>query len=156
MASFNGKPGVEVKEVPSEMRGTYIHIDKEKGVSDTITLLVGATSAEIDDPMVGKLLIEGDSTRTLSHLGDFYYFNVCEEDSNGRVTYIVYPFEFARNTLFVYKLQLTKKSMKRMNRSGLKQTGRRIGEYYMDKEPFRKYCERNLKRKDALKFKKVK
>ena len=44
-ASFTERPGVIVKSYPEPMYGTYQHIEKSKGVSDTHTLVVSAAGA---------------------------------------------------------------------------------------------------------------
>jgi hypothetical protein len=65
-------------------------------------------------------------------LGDFYYINIHRSDSLGKHAWYVYPFEFDNNNLYIYKLVLTKKSTKRMQRAGLELTGKESGEYTMD------------------------
>ncbi len=157
LAHFTERPGVEVSAFPSEMYGTYIHIEKSKGVSDTHTLLINASGAKIDDPIIGRYTDLSDSNNRLSHLGDFYYLNVKETDSGVlESSWLIYPFEYDNKHIYIYKLTLSKKNLKRMARCGLKPTGRRTGEYYMNNEAFKKYCEKYLRRKEAIKFTRIK
>lgn len=157
LAHFTEKPGVAVSAFPADMYGTYIHIEKSKGISDTHTLHITANGAKIDDPIIGRYTDLSDTNNRLSHLGDFYYLNVKEADSNALETsWLIYPFEYDSRHIYIYKLTLSKKNLKRMARCGLKPTGRRTGEYFMNNEAFKKYCEKYLRKKEAIKFTKIK
>lgn len=155
-ASFTERPGVLVKEYPKDIYGTYINIDKSNGVRDTHILKVDANGAHIDDPIFAGFSNLNDSVNSLSHLGDFFYLNVSKIDSTGKTYWFVYPFEYDSKNIYIYKLVLTKKSIKKMRKSGLKPTGKYLGQYYMDNNAFKKYCERYLKKKDAIKFTRIK
>ncbi len=154
-ASFTERPGVIVKSYPEAMYGTYQHIEKDNGVSDTHTLVVGPTGASINDGVISRIVNLSDSSNSLSHLGDFYYMNVKESDSTGRYTYFVYPFEYDSKAIYIYKILLSKKSIKHMKKAGLHISTRQNGEYVMENMAFKKYVEKHMKRSDAIKFKKV-
>ncbi len=154
-ASFTERPGVIVKSYPEPMYGTYQHIEKSNGVSDTHTLVVSSAGASINDGAISRIVNLSDSNNTLSHLGDFYYMNVKETDSTGRYTYFVYPFEYDAKHIYIYKILLSKKSIKHMQKAGLHISTRQTGEYVMDNMAFKKYVEKHMKRKDAIKFNKI-
>lgn len=155
-ASFTERPGVNVTEFPEAMYGSYQIVDKTNDVNDTHVLVINKNGASINDPIVSKIIDLKDSNNTLSHLGDFYYMNARQIDSLGKYTYYIYPFEFDSKHLYIYKILLTKKSIKQMAKSGLKPSLRRNGEYVMDNVTFKRYVERYMKKKDAIKFKKIK
>lgn len=155
MASFTARPGVIIKTFPETIYGKYQFIEKHKGYKDTHVVSIGVNGVISNDPLVSGILAQNDSNNTLSHLGDFYYINVHHTDSLGKHAWFVYPFEFDHNNLYVYKLVLTKKSVKRMKRAGLELTGKESGEYTMDNQAFKAYCEKFMKRRDAIKFKRI-
>lgn len=150
-ATFTAKPGVSVKEYPTDMYGTYRCITREKGVRDTHTLVINEKGARVDDSRVDL----SDTNYTLSHLGDFYYVNERNADSAGNSWYFVYPFKYDKSHIYLYHLVITDKNIKRMTKCGLVRTGTRKNEYRMDNEPFRKYCEKYLKKRDAMVFKRI-
>lgn len=154
-ATFTERPGVIVKSYPEAMYGTYQHIEKDNGVSDTHTLVIGPSGASVNDGIIRGIVNLSDSSSSLSHLGDFYYLNVKQADSTGRYTYFVYPFEYDSKTIYIYKILLSKKSIKRMKKAGLHISTRQNGEYVMENMAFKKYVEKHMKRSDAIKFKKV-
>lgn len=151
-ATFTARPGVLVKDYPKDMYGTYSCITKEKGVRDTHTLVINEKGARVDDSRIDLK----DTNYTLSHLGDFYYVNERNSDSAGNSWFFVYPFEYDKNHIYLHHLVITKKSLKRMEKCGLVTTGKRKNEYKMDNEPFKKYCEKYLRKKDAMVFKRIK
>lgn len=156
-ASFTARPGVPVTAYPQDMYGTYRHIDEHDGIKDTHVLTVNEKGAVIDnDNIIGGLVDLTDTNNSLTHLGDFYYLNVKVTDSTGRSVWFVYPFEYDQKHLYIYKLLLNKKSLKRMKRAGLKPSGLRNGEYLMNDEAFKHYCEKHMRRKEALKFIRIK
>lgn len=156
MASFTERPGVIREGFPKEMYGVYRHIEKSNGLRDTHVLSIDSLGAHIDDPVYSRIVNLKDSNNSLSHLGDYHYLNVRDMDSSGRYTYFVYPFEFDSRNLYVYKLTLSDKAIKRLEKCGLKPSGRRKGEYVMDNMPFKRYVEKYLRKKDAIRFKKIK
>ena len=151
-ATFTAKPGVPIKDYPNDMYGTYQCVTKEKGVRDTHTLVINDKGARVDDSRIDLK----DTNYTLSHLGDFYYVNERNTDSAGNSWYFVYPFKYDKNHIYLYHLVITKKNLKHMEKCGLVITGRRKNEYKMDNESFKKYCERYLRKKDAMVFKRIK
>ena len=155
-ASFNERPGVIKEGFPKEMYGVYRNIDKTSGVRDTHILTIDSAGAHIDDPLLARIVNLKDSNNSITHLGDYYYLNVRDIDSLGNYTYFVYPFEYDNKNLYVYKLILSDKSMKRMEKCGLRKSGKREGEYVMDNMPFKKYVEKYLKKKESIHFKKIK
>ncbi|MCC6818387.1 MAG: hypothetical protein IT245_05820 [Bacteroidia bacterium] len=156
LATFTERPGVSRDAFPKDMYGVYMNIEKSNGIKDTHILTVDSTGANIDDPILSKIVNIKDSNNTLSHLGDYHYLNVKDSDSAGNYTYFVYPFEYDSKNLWVYKIILSDKSLKRMAKCGLRPSGKREGEYVMDNMAFKKYVEKYLKKKDAIRFKKIK
>lgn len=156
MASFTDKPGVSVKEFPAEMIGTYIQIEKENGISDTHNLVITSNSAKLNDNMISYGFEMNDTNYSITHLGDFHYLNIKETDSTGKASFVVYPFEYNSKSLLVYKIVLSSKNLKRMKKCGLMESGRRNGEFVMDNKAFKRFVEKYMKRKDALKFIKIK
>jgi hypothetical protein len=154
-ASFTERPGVILNDYPKDMYGTYQQIEKKDGVADTHTLVVNELGAKLKDGFAYYDLQSLDSNSSISHLGDYYYLNVKESDSTGLYSYIVYPFEFDSKNLYIYKIVLSKKNLKRMQRCGLKVSGRKTGEFVMENKAFKKFVEKYLRKKDAIKFKKI-
>ncbi len=155
-ANFTERPGVIKEGFPKEMYGVYQNIEKTKGGKDTHILTIDSLGAHINDPLLDKIVNLKDSNNTLTHLGDFYYLNVKDTDSAGNYTYYVYPFEYDKRNLYIYKLFYDDKSNKRMLKSGLKPSGKREGQYVMDNMPFKEFVEKYLKKKNAIHFKKIK
>ncbi|MBL7836013.1 MAG: hypothetical protein JNM67_00720 [Bacteroidetes bacterium] len=155
-ANFTERPGVVKESFPKDMYGVYRHIEKSNGVRDTHILTIDSLGAHINDPLLDKIVNLKDSNNTLTHLGDYYYLNVKDTDSAGNFTYYVYPFEYDKKNLYIYKLFYDDKSNKRMLKSGLKLSGKRDGQYIMDNMPFKAYVEKYLKKKNAIHFKKIK
>jgi hypothetical protein len=154
-ASFTERPGVILNEYPKGMYGTYQQIEKKDGVADTHTLVVNEQGAKLKDGFAYYDLNSLDSNSSISHLGDYYYLNVKESDSTGLYSYMVYPFEFDSKNLYIYKIVLSKKNLKRMQKCGLKASGRKTGEFVMENDAFKKFVEKYLRKKDAIKFKKI-
>lgn len=155
MASFTARPGIVMKTFPESVYGKYQFIEKHKGYRDTHVIQIAANGVVSNDPLVSGILAQNDSNNTLSHLGDFYYVNVHRVDSNGQDAWFVYPFEFDHSHLYIYKLMLSKKSLKRMQKAGLKLTGKESGAFTMNQEAFKAYCEKYMKRRDAIKFNRI-
>lgn len=154
--SFTERPGVILKGYPEQMYGKYIFIEKSKNGKDTHVLNVDSTGVILEEPMVNKIDNIIDSNSSISHLGDFYYLNIKETDTIGNVTYYVYPFKFDDRHLYFWSLYRSDKEMKRMLKCGLKPSGRMDSELIMDNMPFKKYVEKYLRKRDAVRFKKIK
>ncbi len=152
-ATFNARPGVVVKAYPKEMYGTYQAIEKHDGVTDTFHVTINEKGARMDGGIMKNYIDLSDTNNTLSHLGDFYYLNVRDKDTAG-IYWTVYPFEQKGKYLYIYSLPLGK-AIKKMGKY-LKPSGRKKGDYIMDNEGFRKYCEKHLKKRKALKLKRIK
>lgn len=153
-AAFTDKPGVPVQRFPADMYGSYRFIEKNKGIRDTHILEINGQGARLNDPILGQFYNSSDSNKSLSHLGDFYYLNILAGDSNDRA-YFIYPFELHRNNLYIYKLLLSKKTIRRMEKAGLKSVKGKQGTYLMDNEAFKHYVEKHMRRRDALKFTRI-
>ncbi len=154
LSSFSSRPGVVVKSYPKEMYGTYRSIEKHKGVKDTHYIVINEKGASMDDPTTNKIINLSDTNNTLSQLGDFYYLNLRDTDSAGNQYFYIYPFEFDEKNLYVYTLSLGK-TQKKLGKY-LKPAGSRTGNFTMDNQAFLKYCEKNLKKRKALKLKRIK
>jgi len=154
LASFSSRPGVIVNEYPKALHGTFRAIEKHDGVRDTHDIVINEKGAKMDDAMMNKIIDLSDTNTSLSHLGDFYYLNVRETDSAGHAFWYVYPFEFDEKHLYIYTLTLGK-TQKKM-RKYLESSGKKNGNYTMDNEAFKRYCEKHLKRKKALKLTRIK
>lgn len=154
LATFNSRPGVIVKSYPKEMYGTYMAVEKHDGVRDTHYITIDDKGAKMDDPVMNKIIDLSDTNNTLSHLGDFYYLNVRQQDSGNMAIWYVYPFEFDEKHLYIYTLSLGK-TQKKMAKY-LESSGRKDGDFKMDNAAFLKYCEKHLKKRKALKLKRIK
>ena len=152
-ATFDARPGIIVKTYPKEIYGTWQSIEELKEGKDTHTLEISEKGVKID-ASAEKLMNLSDTNNSLSHLGDFYYLNVREEDSTGNPYYIVYPFEFDDNHIYVYSLSLGKTEKKLRKR--LQPASARTGHFKMDDEAFKTYCERNLKKRKAMTLTRIK
>jgi hypothetical protein len=154
LATFNARPGVGVSSYPKELHGTWRAIERHDGVKDTHLVVISDKGVKMDDATMDKALNLSDTNNTLSHLGDFYFLNVREMDSAGSPYWIIYPFEFDNDHLYVYCLSMGK-TQKKLNKY-LKTTGRRDGYFMMEDQAFKKYCEKHLKRRKALKLTRIK
>jgi hypothetical protein len=152
-ATFDARPGVLVKTYPKEIQGTWQSVEKHKGVRDTHNLVVTEKGVKID-ATTEKMLNLSDTDNTLSHLGDFYFLNIREQDSTGKAYYTVYPFEFDEKHLYFYILSVGK-TQKKLNKL-LKHASSKVGHYQMDNEVFKNYCEKHLKRRKAMKLTRIK
>ena len=154
-AHFTAMPGSERKVFPTELQGNYISLNTEKNSKDTFTLTITDTQSITNDAILKDLLQLTDST-TLSHLGDFYFFNVKGQDSANRITWTLFPIYPKNDILYIYSIPLGKQT-KKLNKY-LKQDIN--GTYIMNNEPFKNYCEKYLKkkryRKNASKLHKIK
>lgn len=155
MISFTSRPGVPVNTFPTEMHGKYLYVEKSNGNRDTHRLVIDSTGARLDDELLGRVLEMGDSLIDISHLGKYYHLNVEESDSTGKPLFYVYPFRYKNGKLYIHPIPLNKKNVRKMNRSGMIESGRRNGEYIMDNDAFKTYCERFLRKKNALIFTKI-
>lgn len=153
-AAFTDKPGVPVQRFPADMYGKYRFIEKHKGVRDTHFLEIDDQGARLNEPILGQFYNTSDSNKSLSHLGDFYYLNLRAGDS-ADLAYFVYPFELHKNNLYIYKLLLSKKNIRRMEKAGLKNVKGKQGTYLMENEAFKHYVEKHLRRRDAIKFTRI-
>jgi hypothetical protein len=156
IAKFTARPGVIVKNFPTDMYGQYQHIEKHNGVRDTTLVTINTEGVKFNDPIIGNMIDAQDSNFSLSHLGLYYYMNIKQTDSLNASLYYIYPFRYNSRYLYVYKLVLTKKSIKKMRKAGLKLSGRLNGEYTMENKAFKQYCEKYLRKRDAIKFIKLK
>lgn len=152
LLTFTAEPGSPRKEYPAEMQGRYMAIEKQKKGNDTTFVTITATGAETNDAFLGKILQLTDTT-TLSHLGDFYFFNI-RNTENGTIQWWTFPVRVKKDALYIFSLSQGKQE-KKIGKY-LKLKGNIRGEYIMDNEPFKKYCEKHLKKRKAFKFKRIK
>ncbi len=153
-ANFTAMPGSPRTAFPTELQGKYIATNK--GVrTDTFFLTITENKSITNDPILSDLIQLTDSTR-LSHLGDFYFFNVRSSDSAHKNDWTIFPVYQKNDFLYIYSMPLGKQTHKL--EKYLKQNSN--GDYIMDNEPFKTYCEKYLKkkkyRKKASKLKKIK
>lgn len=153
LTSYTAQPGSPRTAFPAEMHGTYIAVEKHNGVSDTTKLVIAADKIEINDAFFGKYLKLTDST-TLTHLGDYYFFNVRNTDSAGKYNWSVFPIRVKENALYIFNLPQGKQQ--KIIEKYLKKSPGKSGEYIMDNEPFKNFCEKHLKKRKALKLKRIK
>lgn len=151
MASFTSVPGVKLGQYPESLRGTYRFIENKEGVADTSVVLISANEIHMKSSSMKVDILLNDSANSITHLGDFYYLNTMENDSARRY-YLIFPFEYNSKYLYVYKINLSSQNLKRMRKCGLKESGRAPGEFIMEDKAFKKFVEKHLKRKDAIKF----
>ena len=152
LSTFTAQPGSPRAAFPIEMQGNYQSVDKHKGGNDTFSLKIAETTTISNDKMFGKLLQLSDTT-TLTHLGDFYFFNIRHND-NGVITWWTFPILVKQDALYIFSLSQGKQQ-KKMEKY-IKATGKTSGEYIMDNEPFKNYCEKHLKKRKAFKLKRIK
>ncbi len=152
LSTFTAQPGSPRAAFPAEMQGDFISINKNKNGNDTFILKIAETTTVSNDKIFSKLMQLTDTT-TLTHLGDFYFFNV-RHDENGKITWWTFPILVKSDALYVFSLSQGKQQ-KRMEKY-LKNTGFASGEYVMDNEPFKNYCEKHLKKRKAFKLKRIK
>lgn len=153
LTSYTAQPGSPRTAFPAEMHGTFMAIEKHKGVSDTTIMTITENKITVNDIIFGKYLKLTDTT-TLTHLGDFYFFNVRNTDSLGRNNWTVFPVLVKSNAIYLFNLPQGK--IQKKIEKYLKPTGNMSGEYIMDNEPFKNYCEKYLKKRKAYKLKRIK
>lgn len=151
LSTFTAQPGSPRTAFPVEMQGDYESVDQHKGGNDTFRLKIAETTTISNDKMFGKLLQLSDTT-TLTHLGDFYFFNIRHND-NGIISWWTFPILVKSDALYVFTLSQGKQQ-KKMEKY-LKSTGKASGQYIMDNEPFKNYCEKHLKKRKAFKLKRI-
>jgi hypothetical protein len=83
----------------------------------------------------------------------FYFFNIRHNDS-GVITWWTFPILVKQDALYIFSLSQGKQQ-KKMEKY-IKATGKTSGEYTMDNEPFKNYCEKHLKKRKAFKLKRIK
>ncbi len=154
LATFSSRPGVQLKSYPKELHGTYQSIEKHDGVRDTNYIVINEEGAKMNDEIMDKIIDLSDTNNSLSHLGDFYFLNVSERDSAGQSHWYIYPFEYDGKHLYIYTLSLGR-TQKKLGKY-LKASGKRNGSFTMENESFRKYCEKHLKKRKAMKLKRIK
>ncbi|MDI1232802.1 MAG: hypothetical protein PSX81_00815 [bacterium] len=152
LSTFTMQPGSPRSSFPSEMQGDFMSIDKHKSGNDTFILKITETKTISSDKVFGKLMQLSDTT-TLTHLGDFYFFNIRHND-NGIISWWTFPILVKADALYIFSLSQGK-LQKKMEKY-IKATGNESGEYIMDNEPFKKYCEKHLKKRKAFKLKRIK
>jgi len=153
-ANFTAMPGSPRTTFPTELQGQYRSINKENK-NDTFNLSIGETTSKTNDAILNNLIQLTDSTK-LSHLGDFYFFNVRSSDSAHKNDWTIFPVYQKNDFLYIYSIPIGKQTKKldkylAQNSNGI---------YIMDNEPFKNYCEKYLKkkkyRKKASKLQKIK
>lgn len=152
MVCFTAAPGSPRTAFPPEMQGTYRVDDKKDKRNDTIFLTITEKGSVSNDKFMNTLVQFSDTT-TLSHLGDFYFFNIKSSDSGSTAWYTL-PILVKKDALYVFTLPQGKHEKKMAKY--LTATNKANSEYQMDNEPFKNYCEKHLKKKNALKFTRIK
>lgn len=152
MVSFTETPGTEVSSVPEDWHGRYVNIVKRKGVRDTHTLVIGKEDVEVEGSLVNVKKEWTDTGLVLSNGDQFYYLSIKGTDNGGTEYYVVYPMLLKGDVLYVYKIQLSKKNMRRLIKCGLQESGRRVGEFSMNKEGFSKFVKKYLRKKHSIQF----
>ncbi len=152
MVSFTASPGSPRTAFPAEMQGSYMALDKKDKKTDTIFLTIRENRTESNDKFMNTLVQLTDTT-TLSYLGDFYFFNIKNSDS-GSIAWYTFPFLVKKDALYIFTLPQGKQEKKMAKY--LSATNQANSEYKMDNEPFKDYCEKYLKKKNALKFTRIK
>ncbi len=139
---FTAQPGSPRTTFPYDLKGRYYIIDKES--KDTFYLTITDTQANSNDNTLNDLLQLTDSTN-LTHLGDFYFFNIKDSETNANKTYWnIFPLYLKGDYLYVYTLtkgKLEKKLKKKVKYDASDNS------YIMDNESFKTFCEKNLKRR---------
>lgn len=152
LSTFTAQPGSPRVAFPAEMQGNFMAINKHKGENDTFTLKIAETTTISNDKLFGRMLQLSDTT-TLTHLGDFYFFNIRHND-NGDISWWTFPILVKEEALYIFSLSQGKQQ-KKMEKY-IKTSGKKSGEYLMDNEPFKNYCEKHLKKRKAFKLKRIK
>ncbi len=152
LTTFTAAPGSPRVAFPVEMQGNYMAVEKHKGGKDTFTLEIKESQAITNDQLLGRFLNLSDST-TLTHLGDFYFYSI-RHTNNGHFIWWTFPVLVKHDCLYVFSLSQGRQQ-KKMEKY-IKLTGNASGEYLMDNEPFKNYCEKHLKKRKAFKLKRIK
>lgn len=152
MVSFTAAPGSPRTSFPPEMQGKYMATDKKDKKSDTVFLTISENRSESNDKFLNRLIQFTDTT-TLSHLGDYYFFNIKSSDS-GSTAWYTFPILVKKDALYVFTLPQGKQEKKMAKY--VKLVNPANSEYQMDNEPFKNYCEKYLKKKNAIKFIRIK
>ena len=151
LCTFTMQPGSPRTSYPKELQGNFLYIEKHNGIKDTTFFNITETTLETNDPYLTKLCQLSDTT-TLTHLGDYYFFNIRNVDSTNKYSWQVFPIKATDDALYVFTLNITK-HQKKLNKY-LKLNGSSQSEFIMDFEPFKNYCEKKLRKRHAIKLKK--
>ncbi len=151
LCTFTQQPGSSRTSYPKELQGYFLYIEKHNGIKDTTYFNITENSLETNDPYLTKLCQLSDTT-TLTHLGDYYFFNIRNFDSTNHYSWQVFPIKATKDGLYVFTLSITK-HQKKINKYLKLKAGSQT-EFIMDFEPFKNYCEKKLRKRNAIKLKK--
>lgn len=154
MMTFDKVPGMIIKDYPEELYAQYLIINKNKGVKDTQIISISKDGIQSDWTKNNSFFSFKDSSLVLSHFGNFYFMSLSGSSKDSLPHYIVFPFQFDSEYLYLHQLGTDKKSLKRMKKMGL--VAINDPTYIkMNEEQFKKYCHKYLKKRKAQKYKRI-
>lgn len=154
MMLFTDIPGMKMKQYPKELYGTYQYIQKNKNLTDTQTVTISEHDVEMNLPFIERLVSLNDTDVIMSHFGNFYFLNLKKDSILNQQAWLIYPFKFDENFLYIFPLILDEKSSKKMIKCGI-EPEKKAGFFRMDNEAFKKYCQKYLKERNANKLKRI-
>ncbi|MDP2175262.1 MAG: hypothetical protein Q8K70_05055 [Bacteroidota bacterium] len=156
MVTFNRVPGMVMPQYPEELFAEYQLIQKSNGIKDTHRFIINKNGIQTTVPVLSQMFNFSDSNLVISHYGHFYFLSANNLQADSLSHWLVFPFQYDKNHLYLHKITLDKKTLRQLRKSGLKNNGTSSTEFILEDENFKRYCNRYLKKRKSTKFKRIK
>ncbi len=147
---FDNIAGVSLPEFPIELRGNYFYIQKHNGIKDTVKITINSNSITSQNDNYLKTITLSDSI-ILTKIQSQYFINILNKDSSNSNIWQVFPFKNSKSNLYLHFLTQNKKNKKILKYLETKNNSAILK---MDTLKLKQFCDKKLKKRKAIKFKK--
>lgn len=155
IVTFDKLPGTVLPSFPKTMQGRYLEVIKNNGVKDSQIITINEKAIYSNKYLSKQLINIYDSSYVISQLNEFYFVNIPVSDSSMFSKWMVLPFLFDKKYLYIYEYELNKKTIRRLNRFGIKNIHNSENYFKMNDIALEKYSKKYCKKRKAKKFKRI-